>query len=217
MYNQLKEENLIERMLYIEEIKMSLYEYNLTDEESERVLNNYQFHISRRENNYIELNDFCEFINDQYINLIQKGYAKEKVRNTVINNGKYLIKNSPLKMAILEYLGKEIEEKIYLNRPNLLFLNHNTLYARFAFLSDYNKMAIENGKRTYSIHSCGSNNQLEKIFKKCDADLIEAYPLPELDIFLNNRYSENPKKAQFIKTMLIYKAQRNQKEKEETV
>ena len=55
MYNQLKEENLIERMLYIEEIKMSLYEYNLTDEESERVLNNYQFHISRRENNYIEL------------------------------------------------------------------------------------------------------------------------------------------------------------------
>ena len=217
MYNQLKEENLIERMLYIEEIKMSLYEYNLTDEESERVLNNYQFHISRRENNYIELNDFCEFINDQYINLIQKGYAKEKVRNTVINNGKYLIKNSPLKMAILEYLGKEIEEKIYLNRPNLLFLNHNTLYARFAFLSDYNKMAIENGKRTYSIHSCGSNNQLERIFQKCDADLIEAYPLPELDIFLNNRYSENPKKAQFIKTMLIYKAQRNQKEKEETV
>lgn len=201
--------NLLECALLVEEIKMALYEYDLTDEEANRILENYNFHMYN--NRFcIELCDYCAVIDEQYQFLISKGYKNESARKGIISNSRFLIRNSIIKEKILEYLGPEVEEAVYLQCPNNLMLSPEVLYARFAFLLDYNKKAILEDRKTYSMYAVSSINRIETNFNECNESLVKAFPIP-IDIKLAVRYPDNPQKRQFIKSMLIAKANREAK------
>lgn len=198
--------NIHEDILLTEEVKYALSEYNFSDEEAEKILKNYKSHISK-ESEYMELCNFCAFIDEQYHFLVNKGYPEEAVRKVIVENSKFIIRNNDYKRIILKYLGQEVEEHVYLRRPNLLILTPEVLYARYAFLNEYNQKAQLEGKKTYSFYSVESGNNIESYFKTSDSNLRLIYPIPG-DIKLELRYPDDPKKREFIKSMLLQAARR---------
>ena len=93
-----------------------------------------------------QINDFNRIKNNP--EQLLKTYDKNVARNIVSNADKAAT--------------YRVQEKQMLSNINKKLTEAGLRPAKS--LSDYNKMAIENGKRTYSIHSCGSNNQLEMRF-----------------------------------------------------
>ncbi len=197
--------NIHEDILLTEEVKYALSEYNFSDEEAEKILNNYIAHIAR-ECDYMELCNYCALVDEQYRFLANKGYPKEAVRKVIVENSKFIIRNNDYKEIILKHLGQEVEEHIYLHRPSILILAPEVLYARYAFINDYNQKAQSEGKKTYSLYSVASGSKIEHYFNTSDSDLRVLYPIPS-DIKLELCYPD-PKKRQFIKTMLVQAANR---------